>query len=107
MNDKEILNNYMINEKCIFKPIPANPLELIELAYHNINLNYIRYSQYLQEEKQYIADFNAENHCNPHNPCSEYPEFYEGLNKIRRHYGLDEIHPIGCPNKEKSYEKNK
>lgn len=98
MNDKE----------CIFKNSkPLDPFPSGDCFEEYKKIGRLAYLQYKCEEKQYIADFNAENHCNPHNPCSEYPEFYEGLNKIRKQYGLDEIHPIGCPNKEKSYEKNK
>lgn len=59
-------------------------------------LKFASYMLCLEEQMLYIANFNSKYNCNPHNPCTEYPEFYEGLNEIRKRYNLSEIHPMGC-----------
>lgn len=87
-----------VNVINVFKP------KMLDSYLYNINLinslqqelNNTSYTLYLEEEKLYVADFNSKYNCNPHNPCTEYPEFYEGLNEIRKRYNLSEIHPMGC-----------
>lgn len=95
------LKEEMIKEKeinIIESLKPNKPLEpypsYIDEAY--TKLTYTDFMRYRYEEKQYIIEFNSEHNCNPHNPCSEYSEFYEGLNKIRKRYNLNEIYPVEC-----------
>lgn len=76
------------------KPSVVYP-PFIDEAY--TKLTHTDFIRFRHEEERYVSDFNLKYNRNPHNPCTEYSEFYEGLNKIRKRYGLNEIHPIGCP----------
>lgn len=92
------------SEVNVFKPKMSDSY-LYDINLINSLERELKFASYMlcwEEEMLYIANFNSKYNCNQHNLCTEYFEFYEGLNEIRKRYGLSEIHPMGCPTKVKN-----
>lgn len=67
------------------QPLPAYVIEKREIENYDLN------EKYKKEIDIYTRIFIKANNCNQwNNVHTEYPEYWEGINEIRKRYGLKE-----------------
>ena len=71
--------------KFSYKPLPAYIPPNNKITY-----------EYEKEEEKYTLDFIKKNNCHKYHPHIEFEEYWNGLNKIRAKYGLENIVQVEC-----------